>query len=249
MIYVVIGRRELGKTTMGYYLTAQAPKRIIFDPRGMFATETNSATRYTLRSVEKIASWQRGNPLRIEEADGTEAVVDPVELTITPDGQLERSFSLVMRKAAAMVKADERFALLLDEFRFIDKATQKGDENLNWVLRCAERGKVDVIMTAHRPVDIHPDIRSIADHYILFRMTQQSDLGFLNDQCGADCATAVGALAGRECIHWDDTVSTMTVQKDPAKWFRRLQAAGPSTARVEPAVKSRPLFDKPNPTV
>jgi hypothetical protein len=244
MIYVVIGRRELGKTTYGYFLTSQAPKRIVFDPRGMFATEHNSPARFTIRSPERIASWQRGHPLRVEQADGTDLNIDPVEITITPDGQLERAFSLTTRKAEAMVKNGERFALLLDEFRFIDKATQKGDESLNWILRCAERGKVDVIMTAHRPVDIHPDIRAIADHYILFRMTQASDLNFLDEQCGSECAKAVGALAGRECIHWDDTVSSMTVQKDPGKWFTKL---GPAVhvETVASGVPTRPLFDKP----
>ncbi len=37
MIFLSIGRREQGKTTLAYYFAKKRPTRIIFDPRKAFA--------------------------------------------------------------------------------------------------------------------------------------------------------------------------------------------------------------------
>ena len=37
MIFLSIGRREQGKTTLAYYFASRRPTRVIFDPRKQFS--------------------------------------------------------------------------------------------------------------------------------------------------------------------------------------------------------------------
>lgn len=225
MLYIVIGRRELGKTTMAYYLARQQPDRVIFDPRGMFATDAPTLERATLRTPLQVSSWASGRyalpaSLTADAAVGRmDTQYEPDEYVITPDGDPTMTFRRVTQRLAERARKRESFTFLIDEMRFIDKHVQKSDEAFQWVLRCAPRRDVHVIVTGHRPVDIHPDVRAIADHWILFRCTHTSDLELIAEQCGLLCASTVGALAGRQSVHWDDTVGSMTVQRDERVWY------------------------------
>jgi hypothetical protein len=202
MIYLVTGRREQGKTTLAIALARRVVQRVLVDPR---------------RQCLDV-------PVRAESPD--EIVCDLTtlrdhpdipELAVLPSGPVQPCADAVMLGTRAWIEADpsRQLAIVLDEARFIDLTS----EPVEWVLRCAPRSSVHVLITAHRPTDVPVDVRAIVDQWCLFRTTQAHDLRAIAERCGARVAAAVEQLAPHAWIQWDDGRAEMIRHANPSAWY------------------------------
>jgi hypothetical protein len=219
MIYLNLGRREVGKTTLGLYLISKSSRRVVFDPRGLVPTG-----RIRAGTPEEIDRWFRLEPRPV-----------PDEVVVTPEGDVRESFEMACLWVKECLKAGETdLAFLIDELRFVPDPDTVND--LNWILRCATRESVVVVFTAHRPADVSTDIRSISDVWCVFHMTQEHDLKVIAERCSPAVAQRVARLAPRHFIAWNDAVGKMTAHTHPDRWFVPLRATSAigTTIGVQP---------------
>jgi len=211
MIYLVIGRRKRGKTTLAYYMASRCAQRVIFDPRGML--RGNAAAGVAL----SMSSFREGfAQLQARELD---------ELVYTPaDEDFHAAFSYFCRccKAWIVTDAQRPLGIVIDELGFVDAT----DPALLWMLRCSEPECVHLVVTCHRPKDITTDMRAIADRWCIFQCRQEHDLAVLADRCAPEVADAVAALDGRAFVLWDDAIARMTAYPHAAVWYVPLSNPG-----------------------
>jgi hypothetical protein len=115
----------------------------------------------------------------------------------------------------------EKLCLLVDEARFV-----KEPEKIRWfdyIVRCTKRDMVTVEMTCHGVVDISPNLRRIADLWILFQLTQGADIDTVRERCGDDVAEAVRHLKPYEYIVWDDSLHRWKRHTEPHRWYVSLE--------------------------
>jgi hypothetical protein len=225
MIFAVIGRREMGKTTLGYFIARQTPHRMIFDPRGLVHTGG-----YRVATIEDV-----------DKASGALADDQIQEMIVTPDNDVQRTFVALCGGARHWIRTEPHkpLAILVDEVRFVDT---RGVPSFDWALRCAPRDMVHMIITAHRPSDVSVDVRAITDHFLLFQSTQEHDLDVIEKRCNAKTANQVARLKPREFVHWDDAKGEMKVCRDPRSWFVSLtpnakESQGSPAPTLPPAEK------------
>lgn len=230
MIYLNIGRRRQGKTTLTTFMARKVERRLMFDPRGLMQFGTTVHTR------------QQFIDAFTELVDG-----DRVEVVFTPNADLQKSFKLFAYYARAWVTryGARSLAIVIDEVAFVDTDV----EDFLWVLRCSDPSVHHVFVTAHRPADVSTRVRAIADHWLLFGVRQEHDLRVITERCGRPVAVRVSKLGPREFVHWDDAIGSANVFRDPAAWFvplggNRAPAAAHTTvlADLSPAVDAGKLF-------
>lgn len=235
MITLAIGRRERGKTTLVYWLARQVPQRIIFDPRRQF---------------------DRAVTLRASTPDEIEAVIeqlyaDPVcdEAIVTPIGDVQPAFDALIDGVRRWIDAGSArpLAIVIDEARFVDLTTP----DFQWILRCAPRQQVHLLVTSHRPKDdeIPVSVQSIADRWCLFHTTQPHDLKIIRERAGDVVAAQVTTLNAYEWILWDDGTGEFTVHTDAAVWFvpiraRDVPVLAPAGSDVPRGTRSRMTREK-----
>lgn len=197
MIYVITGRRELGKTTLARYLASKRTPQLIIDPRAQWKLSDGD------RVTDDAA-------LAGDAIDANEAiVVQPRDLQSTVDdlGAVVQDF---------VSDRDRRLAVVFDEARLYKLHAW------DWVFRCCSRDNVVLILTAHRPQDIPTDIRAILDVWCIFRTTQQHDLQSIAERTSDACARVVASLPPRHFVSWDDATiddeRVMTVHRHPELW-------------------------------
>ncbi len=236
MIYLVIGKRGQGKTTLGIFLARrEQERRFVFDPRHMIAPSrdgfavSGQTTTPIMQGVDQV----------IERDEGMR------ELIVRPTLDVQAAFNALINELYQWLKAEPnaRFVLLVDEVRFIkDLQTPQ----FEWLLRCSQPDRVHVILTCHRPTDIPTDIRAIADNWLVFRMTQEHDLKTVAER-SQQAARAARQLGPREFVHWDDAAGEHHLHKRPDRWFVPLARSVPalddperSTLGLEPDPPARP---------
>lgn len=215
MIYLLLGRRELGKTTLAIYMARKVPYQVIFDPRGL-CTPTTGAR---VTTPDELASAIRA--MQHETA--------PIkELIVTPRDDVQEMFDgtagFVKYWAETYPRTDHAMAFVVDEARFVDL---KRSRAFGWVTRASPRDLFHVIVTAHRPTDVPTDLRAIADHWYLFRCSQEHDLDAIEERCGTRAAGTVSRLEPHHFLHWDDSIGAYTVNKTPQSW--KIELRSPST--------------------
>lgn len=238
MIYLVIGKRGQGKTTLSVYLARKADRRFIFDPRSMIAPSRDGfaisgPNHVIMQAIDET----------IQGVDGER------EIVVRPSLDVQATFNTLTNELYQWIKSEPnaRFTLLVDEIRFIkDLQTPQ----FEWLLRCSQPDRVHVILTCHRPTDIPTDIRAIADNWIVFRMTQEHDLKTLAER-SVKAASAARHLGAREFVHWDDAAGEHHVYRRADRWYVPLARAVPalepegSTLGLEPEPSREPdLFGK-----
>lgn len=202
MIYLILGRREMGKTTLAFYMAQRCPRRVIFDPRCQFDGRSISGS------------------LEIQDAM-TNLIEQPGEVLIAPKLSPQGSFdSLASQIRAWPADTDDALAVLLDEATFYD-AMQSQD--FEWVVRAAPRRQVHLIFTAHRPVDIDINIRALADEWLLFKTVQENDLKVITERCGVLVADQASILPPYWFLQWDDAHGE-AYKHPPLKDFQRISA-------------------------
>lgn len=219
MIYQNIGRRERGKTTLGYYMARKVRKRIIIDARQMIQRE----------DVERIT---RADDLRPALA---EMVADDAvnEIVYQPqDDDLEIAFEqwTMAVKERVVLSPKMPISVMVDEVSFYNLNTPR----FQWLAKCTPRDTVHLILTAHRPSDIPTSIRAIADHWCIFSTTQEHDLKVIEQRTGSPSVIKrIKQLNGRSYVHWDDARGIMAVCDDPKVWYVSMK----SQDRQQPAAQ------------
>jgi hypothetical protein len=201
MLDLVIGRRELGKTTLAVSLSRHFATRVTFDPRHMIHTTSDILTDGQIEGVLYSMLNERA------------------EIIVQPNFSKEETFAAVCAEIYAWLKDNpgEPFCFLVDEARFV-KEPEK-NEHFDYIVRCTARDDVTVIMTCHGIVDISPDLRRVADYWILFRLTMEADLERVRERCGNQVAEEVQKLNPFEYIVWNDAVSTWRKHSDKENWY------------------------------
>lgn len=206
MIFLDLGRRETGKTTLGYFLIEPSPVRIVFDPRGLLpATARIEDPDSLARAFDRIFETDAG------------------ELVITPRRDTNGLFALCAQNVAAYLTspAPAHVGWLVDELRFLHRPEE--NEDFDWTLRCVRRSQANIVMTAHRPADVATDIRSITDVWCIFAMTQEHDLSVIESRCGVAVAEQVRRLPPHAFVKWDDARGVAHEYRDSAQWYRPLR--------------------------
>lgn len=227
MIYLLLGRRELGKTTLAIYMARKAPYQVIFDPRGLVPVTTGArVTTSGELATAALAMRDTVAPLR-------EVIITPRE---DVQAMFDQASGIVKTWTEEFPNTDHALVFVVDEARFVDV---RKSQAFGWVTRASPRDLFHVIVTAHRPIDLPTDLRAIADHWYLFRCVQEHDLDAIEERCGTRAMGVVSRLAAHEYLHWDDAMGTYTINRDPKSWH--LPIRSPAARAVPVAVVGETL--------
>jgi hypothetical protein len=189
MITGIIGFTGQGKSTLAYYVGKRAPTLVIFDPRGQYHTTDDV----------------------IPDATGLYELLDERYEVIVRPGRgaaVEESFDETCRITADWIEDNphENICLLVDEGRLVGLDSKNVSLHFDWIVRSAREGApIDVVITCHRPVDLHPNIRAISNRLVWFRAMLPGDLETIEDQCGPEVAGEVKKLLDRQFITWNNS--------------------------------------------
>jgi len=204
MLDLIIGRRELGKTTLAIHLSRAFPTRVIFDPRHMIHTTSDVLTD--------------------GQVSGTlyEMLNDRAEVIVRPQFNVDEVFAETCADIFAWLRdnPNEPFFFLVDEVRFLSNPEE--NEHFSYIVRCTPRSQVTVALTCHGVPDITTDLRRIADYWILFHLTLEADIDRVRERCGETVAEEVQKLAPFEYIVWNDGTASWRKHSEPSKWFVEL---------------------------
>lgn len=223
MIYLSIGRRELGKTTLSFSMAKRASRSVALDPRFLLPDAADEPIGDLTIETERDRLWRR------IETGPYPIVVQPSDDLIGTSEELAKFV-----RDYTTIFPQEQLAVVLDEASLLDLNTRRWQ----WVTRCSPRDRIDVIVTAHRPRDIHTNVRALADVWCIFRITQQHDLDVIADRCAEHVADRVARLKPREFVMWDDARGEAVEYLDPRVWYTPL-------ARPIGITDRRDMFSEP----
>lgn len=211
MIVVIIGFTGQGKSTLAQFLAQRSDTRCVFDPRLQFHTTDdiipNEGGLYDLLDDRWEVIVQPGRGVAVEE-----------------------DFDAVCRVLADWIEDNpgETVCLLADEGRLIGLDAKTPSLHFDWILRSArENSPISVIITCHRPVDVHPNIRAIANRLIFFRVMLPGDLDTIEGQCGPEVVSEVRKLVDKEFITWNNSRQQWRKISNPASWKVNLERTEP----------------------
>lgn len=196
-IYLNIGRRQLGKSTLARYMAHAKHPRIFIDPRAQW---TGNGKVYRREDAESMLEDLEANrdiviqPVEKQETVDAMATVVALYFSEDPEGN-QRQLSIVL-----------------------DEAGTYSLKAWDWLLRTCDPKRCDIILTAHRPKDIDTTVRAIADYWCIFRTTQKHDLEAIEDRTSEHVVRAVQTLEPFEFVQWDDAKAEMQVNKNSNAW-------------------------------
>lgn len=200
MIYVLLGRRELGKSTLALYLTRDV-QTIVLDPRGLMPAAHGDHVVHDLVTDPGVID------------DLLDA--DVRRIVVRPDDHLDATTQALARivRDQCSFRRDRSLGVILDEAGILDLTTW------DWPVRCGPRDRLRIVITGHRPQDVPTSIRALTDRWCLFRITQEHDLKPIDERCGPTVAASVRRLSAREWILWDDARGEMRRFADARLWY------------------------------
>ena len=196
-----------GKSTLALFIARQSPTRVIYDPRKQFHT---SEVVFTGSEDDTFF-----NMLDNEQ-----------EIIVRPGLDGERWLDFTAQEILDWIEQNpgEKICFLIDEANMVglDAKPQDSFPHLNYLLRSAGEENVNIVITSHRIIEMHPAIRSIATYVCMFRTTHESDLEAIRQKCGAEVMEIVQKLPPNELVVWDDNFGTWKIYSDRSKWFVEL---------------------------
>jgi len=205
VIYLLIGRRERGKTTLAYSMARKVQKRVIIDARRMIK-------RVDVEHVYRRSEIHPALHDLVTDRAVNEVVYQPI------DDDLDHAFEgfITAVKHRVISSPDVPLAIMIDEASFYNLE----DSRFQWLAKCTQRDRVHILITAHRPADIPTSVRAIADHWCIFATTQEHDLKTIEQRAGSPrVPDAVRRLKDRDYVHWDDSKGAMQTCTDPTGWY------------------------------
>lgn len=212
MLLVVLGRKEMGKTTLGYSMVEKAPRRAIFDPR--------QRIRRGGVTVRKRGHLEDAFAM-LHEQDAIEILHSPIE------DDTAAEFNRFAKHVKAWIEAHGEsadLAVMVDEIAIaeIDKS-----KTFEWCIKCCESDRVHFVLTGHRPVDVPANIRALVNHWFFFQVTESRDLNVVDEVANRQVSDAVQQLPPRHFIQWDANNRKAILFPNPASWYIPLRLEHP----------------------
>lgn len=206
MIILIVGRREVGKTTLAKYYGAKMSPRLTVDPRALWP-----------RLVRPEGDDRPGAYVDVNNYYVLEDLESGDDVLIVPNDMDESVARLaIVARTYFDGPTDRRLTVTFDEAALYDRALKL---HWSWMIRCSPRERTTIILTAHRPADIPTDIRALADYWCIFRTTQEHDLEVIKERCSVDVYDHVQTLDRFQFVSWNDAKAEMKIHKNPATWY------------------------------
>ncbi len=218
MIAVCIGRKEQGKSTLGYFLAHKSPVRVVFDPREHYSTsdalEPDASQLFELLDEKEEIIIQAPFHVPQHFASTCDALMDWVRGKRMDEGK------------------EMEFSLLVDE-AYDAKTFEAMPDSLDWLMRKTASSQARIVFTAHQPKHLATDIRALANHFFLFQITQEHDLRAIEDRCGREVAEMLPGLGPRQIVHWDDDKQIFERFDQPKAWYIDIHANQQTRKKTE----------------
>lgn len=191
-VTLVAGQPRQGKTTLALAVARrEAPRRLVLD----------TVRSRALRSVPGVPSWAK---LARWLASG-EAARPSWEIALRSPQPSD--YAAVLRYAEHY----RRVTILVDEVLLL--ASDR--DALPWLVKAARAGAhygdgagVSLVMTAQRPYDIPPDVRSCLTRLLVFQTREPGDLEYISRfTLDPELAARVAGLAPHEFLEFPPTTS------------------------------------------
>lgn len=200
MIDLFLGRRGLGKTTLACHVAKSFAPRLTIDPRFQFAVDAvHSMTDVDPESV--LFSLEQGEDVVVQPRD-RQAAVD--------------ALAWCAERYILSEIHSRRLAVIFDEAKLYDV------KSWEFLMVASPIDRASFLFTAHRPKDISPDLRSLANRWFIFRTVQEHDLEVILERCGPRVCDRVQKLQPYEYVVWNDDKSEALVNTSPATWYTPL---------------------------
>jgi hypothetical protein len=214
-LYLTIGRRRLGKTTLDKWMSQRCTYRFVIDPR----RQLDSDGALLVTTPEELDHWMAVIDEQIATELAEQKTHHTIEVLIQPTiGETQRLFEHVAIHVQSFMDRTPpgtSIVLVVDEAQFFDLLASASFE---FIVR-ASPPHVNVMLAAHRPADIPTGVRALSDTWLIFRTSQEHDLKAIRERCGAAVATRVQHLEPRQFIEWDDGAGESREHLDPRVWF------------------------------
>lgn len=200
MIAFCIGRKEQGKTTLGYHLVQSMPQRVVFDPKEKFRTSDLIAN-----GQDVYDALQNKEPEVIVYA-GEETNKRFAEASLDVSDWAEQN-------------RDKHFGFLVDE---VGLAIEDGmPEKFHKLVKVTPKKQARIVMTTWRAVEIPTVLRFGIDHYFIFKTVETNDLKTIEERCGEEAAQIVQTLPIHAFMHCDDEgpERKISVVNNPSLWY------------------------------
>jgi len=193
MIYAPIGRRGQGKSTLGRFIASCNDARVIIDPK-FDMQNPNAALVARVNDISPAIAELARADRRFDEI-----VIQPRHM---------RAAFIETTAALERWREQDRFArwtLVLDEWKVIQDSLRDkiADlEHLGRLVRMTTVERQHIVITCHRPVDLHPNVRSLIDHWLLFRVTEARDVKVIAE-LSTRAALRARRVSSRVYVHLD----------------------------------------------
>lgn len=199
MLGVVIGRRRQGKSTLALALALERRKTVlIFDPNDQYRN---------IDQITDLEGWLDGS-------------TDRSIGRIVPAPPIDEHWQQIAATIDGGKWEWSDYVLILDEASML-MSPQSMDDMLERYVRTAPRD-IDVIVTTHRPRDIHPLMRALATDWFVFQTQIALDVDVIRKNFGDDLAAVVQRLPEYHVAHhWLDRggVPRTVVWDRPQDWY------------------------------
>ena len=201
MLAVVIGRRRQGKSTLALSLAiAQQRSVIIWDPNDQYGA---------IPSIQpaELDGWMASS--------GSDDMV-----RIVPAPPVEDTWTQIVETLDGGKWRWADYTLIVDECSML-MSPARLDSSLERYARTSP-SDVDVILTTHRPRDVHSLIRALASDLYVFQTTLARDLQVLTENYGSELAEAVQRLGQYHVVHcWlaAGGRQQIVVWDKPSEWY------------------------------
>jgi hypothetical protein len=199
MLAAIIGRRRQGKSTLALALARSKSRTVIvWDPNNQYGA---------LEAVE---------PAALEERLAAEELM----VRVVPAPPIEEHWAALTDVLDGGSWRWSDYVLVVDEGSMLMSPSYI-DDRLERYIRTAP-ADVGVVITTHRPRDVHPLVRALATDLFCFQTTLERDIEVLRENYGETLATAVQGLRRYHVAHYWLAAGgepQMVIWDDPAAWY------------------------------
>lgn len=182
----------------------RAPLRVIVDPtpnRRNFPRRANQSFAVSADGARDAVAT-----LGAEDADHPGQVI--AEVLIAPDYDVDACFDATCEAVKEWLHenrddiAAPGVAFLVDEVW--STSGRDMPEHFDYLARCGDLKKLQLVVTAHSPQDIPPKLRQIINFWFLFQTVDANALDVIRKRCGDDVADALPTLRKGEYIFFPE---------------------------------------------
>jgi len=213
MTTLIIGERGEGKTTLAKYIARQRSRVSL-----MFEPKPDGSVSDCVKTYDEMEFYEA-----IEDAKES---ADQTIICFVPGDDVEEGFN---EFCDVIESGDPRTRYLYGGITIIiDEAwslmtPNKSHPKLENLLRLAPRdgcAQINVIVLAHKPVDINQRTHTFSEELFLFRLTEQSDLDRIRERWRPEVADAVETFpdGGHYVARYDKNSRIVEVWDDPSIW-------------------------------